>query len=86
MPANLALLRRLAGAPVPAENFMHADIRPENLSASQPGVDRAEDRVAAGPATAIAWPSTLVVGARSPQTTDRHCLIGIGESRPIFGQ
>jgi hypothetical protein len=33
---QLALLRRLAGAPVPPENFIFADIRASNVSAAQP--------------------------------------------------
>jgi hypothetical protein len=33
---QLALLRRLAGSPVPPENFIFADITPENLSPNQP--------------------------------------------------
>ena len=33
---QLALLRRLMGAPVPSENFLHAAIRRENVSARQP--------------------------------------------------
>jgi len=33
---QLALLRRLAGAPVPAENFLKADVRAENVGADQP--------------------------------------------------
>ena len=33
---QLAMLRRLAGSPVPPENFLRADIRTENLSADQP--------------------------------------------------
>jgi hypothetical protein len=33
---QLAILRRLAGAPVPSENFVFADIRVENVSAAQP--------------------------------------------------
>ncbi len=33
---QLALLRRLVGAPVPSENFIHATIRADNVSASQP--------------------------------------------------
>jgi hypothetical protein len=33
---QLAILRRLAGAPVPSENFIFADIRVENVSAAQP--------------------------------------------------
>jgi hypothetical protein len=32
---QLALLRRLAGSPVPPENFVKADIRAENLSSDQ---------------------------------------------------
>ena len=36
---QLALLRRLAGSPVPAENFLKADVRPDNL-----GADQAEPR------------------------------------------
>jgi len=33
---QLALLRRLAGSPVPPENFIFADIRPDNLGPEQP--------------------------------------------------
>ena len=33
---QLAMLRRLAGSPVPPENFLNADIRPENLGPNQP--------------------------------------------------
>lgn len=33
---QLALLRRLAGEPVPSENFIHATIRAEHLGADQP--------------------------------------------------
>jgi hypothetical protein len=33
---QLALLRRLAGSPVPPENFLKADIQPDNLTADQP--------------------------------------------------
>jgi hypothetical protein len=33
---QLALLRRLAGCPVPPENFVFADIRPDNLGPDQP--------------------------------------------------
>jgi hypothetical protein len=33
---QLALLRRLAGDPVPPENFVYANISPGNLSAEQP--------------------------------------------------
>ncbi|MHB0962421.1 MAG: hypothetical protein ACYC5V_04320 [Gemmatimonadaceae bacterium] len=33
---QLALLRRLAGAPVPSENFIHATIHAGNVSANQP--------------------------------------------------
>ena len=33
---QLAMLRRLAGAPVPSENFIYADIDSENVSAEQP--------------------------------------------------
>lgn len=33
---QLALLRRLFGAPIPPENFLYADINAENLSAEQP--------------------------------------------------
>lgn len=33
---QLAMLRRLAGQPVPSENFIHATIRAENVSAHQP--------------------------------------------------
>jgi hypothetical protein len=34
---QLALLRRLAGAPVPPENFIVAEIRPDRLGPDQPG-------------------------------------------------
>jgi hypothetical protein len=33
---QLALLRRLAGAPVPPENFLFADVRADRLGADQP--------------------------------------------------
>jgi len=33
---QLAMLRRFAGSPVPAENFIKADIRADNLGAAQP--------------------------------------------------
>lgn len=33
---QLALLRRLAGCPVPPENFIYADINPANLGPDQP--------------------------------------------------
>ncbi len=33
---QLAMLRRLHGTPVPGENFIKADIRPDNLSSKQP--------------------------------------------------
>jgi hypothetical protein len=33
---QLALLRRLHGTPVPPENFIYADIRPDNLGPDQP--------------------------------------------------
>ena len=33
---QLAMLRRLHGAPVRSENFIHANISPDNLTADQP--------------------------------------------------
>ena len=33
---QLAMLRRLAGAPVPPENFIVADVNPDNLGPDQP--------------------------------------------------
>lgn len=33
---QLAMLRRLHGVPVPSENFIHADVSAENVSAKQP--------------------------------------------------
>jgi hypothetical protein len=33
---QLAMLRRLCGSPVPPENFVFADITPENLGPDQP--------------------------------------------------
>jgi hypothetical protein len=41
---QLAMLRRLAGSPVPPENFMAADVSPDNLGPEQPPpVDPDED-------------------------------------------
>lgn len=36
LQGQLAMLRRLGGAPVPSENFIYAAIRAENVSANQP--------------------------------------------------
>jgi hypothetical protein len=33
---QIALLRRLAASPVPPENFIYADVRPDNLGPAQP--------------------------------------------------
>lgn len=33
---QIALLRRLADSPVPSENFIYADVQPDNLSPDQP--------------------------------------------------
>lgn len=33
---QLAMLRRLAGSPVPPENFIYADVQPDNLGIEQP--------------------------------------------------
>ncbi|MGB7923033.1 MAG: hypothetical protein WCF57_07290 [Pyrinomonadaceae bacterium] len=33
---QLAMLRRLAGSPVPPENFIYADVQPDNLGPDQP--------------------------------------------------
>ena len=33
---QLAMLRRIAGNPVPPENFVYADVQPENLGPNQP--------------------------------------------------
>src|SRR5580704_6614296 len=41
---QLALLRRLSGSPVPPENFIFADITPENLTPNQP-LPRSPDQV-----------------------------------------
>jgi hypothetical protein len=41
---QLALLRRLSGSPVPPENFIFADISPENLTPNQPA-PRSPDKV-----------------------------------------
>ncbi len=41
---QLAMLRRLAGAPVPPENFVYADISPDNLGPNQPAPARPGDR------------------------------------------
>lgn len=40
---QLALLRRLVGAPIPSENFIHAAIRAENVSANQPAPAAPDD-------------------------------------------
>ena len=45
---QLAMLRRLADAPVAPENFIHADIRAERLHADQPPPARPDPR----------WPET----------------------------
>lgn len=37
---QLALLRRLAGSPVPPENFIYADVQPDNLGPNQPAPAR----------------------------------------------
>jgi hypothetical protein len=41
---QLAMLRRLAGAPVAPENFMYAKVRPENLSPNQSPPERPGNR------------------------------------------
>lgn len=41
---QLAMLRRLADSPVPPENFIYADIRPERLDANQPPPARPDAR------------------------------------------
>lgn len=40
---QLALLRRLAGAPIPPENFIFADVRAERLGRDQPPPARPDD-------------------------------------------
>jgi len=40
---QLALLRRLAGSPVPPENFLFADVRADRLGADQPRPARPDD-------------------------------------------
>ena len=40
---QLALLRRLAGAPVPPENFLFADVRADRLGADQPRPARPDE-------------------------------------------
>jgi hypothetical protein len=46
---QLALLRRLAGSPVPPENFVFADIKPANLSPDQPLPARPDEFWPEGP-------------------------------------
>ncbi|HEX4955187.1 MAG TPA: hypothetical protein VF017_17490 [Thermoanaerobaculia bacterium] len=41
---QLALLRRLAGSPVPPENFIFAEIRPDRLGPDQPEPARPDER------------------------------------------
>src|SRR5438552_10850275 len=41
---QLAMLRRLAGTPVPPENFIYADIQPDNLGPHQPAPVRPGNR------------------------------------------
>ena len=41
---QLAMLRRLAGVPVPPENFTYADIQPDNLGPHQPAPVRPGNR------------------------------------------
>ncbi len=40
---QLAMLRRIAGHPVPSENFIHAAIRADNVSAAQPAAVAPDD-------------------------------------------
>lgn len=51
---QLALLRRLAGAPVPPENFIFADISPERLGSDQP-LPAAPDSVWLGKLMQYSW-------------------------------
>jgi hypothetical protein len=46
---QLAMLRRLAAAPVPPENFIYADIRRERLGADQPAPARPDTQWPEGP-------------------------------------
>lgn len=48
---QLALLRRLADAPVPPENFIYADIRMDRLGSTQPAPARPDPVWPEGPAT-----------------------------------
>lgn len=41
---QLAILRRLSGSPVEPENFIHADIQPQNLGPDQPAPVRPGNR------------------------------------------
>ncbi len=41
---QLAMLRRLAGVPIPPENFIYADIQPDNLGPNQPAPMRPGNR------------------------------------------
>ena len=51
---QLAMLRRLAGAPVPSENFVLADISAERLGANQPP-PAAPDPAWMGTVVQLAW-------------------------------
>jgi hypothetical protein len=46
---QLAMLRRLAGVPVPPENFVFADIKPERLGAEQPEPAQPDEKWAEAP-------------------------------------
>jgi hypothetical protein len=51
---QLALMRRLYGSPVPPENFIFAQISPDNLSSDQP-LPAAPDAVWLGRALQLGW-------------------------------
>ena len=51
---QLAMLRRMAGSPIPSENFIFADISPERLGSNQP-LPVAPDSVWLGKIIQFAW-------------------------------
>ena len=58
---QLAMLRRLAGSPIPPENFIVAEISPDNLGPDQPP-PKSPDAM---------WPERPDTGTSAPETTSR---------------
>lgn len=63
---QLALLRRLAGSPVPPENFIHADVRGDRLGADQPPPARPDEHWPEAPSAAISSRASATHANRPP--------------------